>query len=147
MELLIAKPASLVAMFATIVFFLAALLTGSWKYYCIRRSAKAEAPVYVNIAHRAALMYSFAALLLAVLASLSAFPNTVNMVAVLLPLFYFAFATFGYIVLGLRNVTDNQFRNSPNPRGELVLMLSLIAAEIGGFVVLSAGFILRVIQT
>ena len=117
MEQLIVKPAALIAMFATLIFFAAALLTGTWKYYHIHQSPKAEAPVYVNIAHRAALMYSFAGLLLAVLASLSAFPDAVNVVAVALPLFFFGFAIVGYVTLGLRNTTDSQFRNPANPKG------------------------------
>jgi len=147
MELLIAKPASLTAMFATMIFFFAALVTGIWKYYHIHTSPRAEAPVYVNIAHRAALMYSFGGLLLAVFASLSAFPSAVNVVAVVLPLFFFGFAILGYIMLGLRNTTDNQFLNPPNPKGVLMLMLALIVAEVGGFLVLAAGFVVRVMQS
>ena len=146
MELLIAKPAALTAMVATMIFFLTALITGTWKYYCIHTSPKAEAPVYVNIAHRAALMYSFGGLLLAVFASLSAFPDAVNVVAVALPLFFFGFAIVGYIALGMRDTTDNQFLNPPNPKGVLRLMLALIVAEIGGFVVLAAGFMVRVLH-
>ena len=73
--------------------------------------------MYVNIANRAALMYSFAGLLLAVLASLSAFPDAVNVVAVALPQFFFGFAMVGYVTLGLRNTTDNQFRNPANHKG------------------------------
>jgi len=145
-ELLISSPAALTGMFATLLFFLTALLTGSWKYYCIRNSATAEAPVYVNIAHRAALMYSFAALLLAVVASLSAFSNTVNVIAISLPLFYFGLAIARYIFLGITNTTNNQHLNPPSRAGELVLLLSLIVAETGGFLVLAAGFTLRVLQ-
>ncbi len=146
MESLISTPAATTGMIAAMIFFMTALLTGTWKYFCIRNSQKAEAPVYVNIAHRAALMYSFAALLLAVFASLSVFSNTVNMVAICLPLFYFALAIVRYIQLGIVNQTDNQHLNPPSRTGELVLLLSLIVAEIGGFVVLAAGFVLRVMQ-
>lgn len=146
MEILITRPAPLAAMIGAIVFFLVALLTGSWKYFCIRNSASAEAPVYVNIAHRAALMYSFAALLLAVIASLSAFSDTVNLVATLLPLFYFGLAIARYIQLGISNQTDNQHLNPPSRAGELALLLSLMVAEIGGFLVLAAGFAVKVMQ-
>jgi len=131
-------------MFGAILFFLAALGTGAWKYFSIRTSPTAEAPYYVNIAHRAALMYSFAALLLAVLAALSAFPDAVNVIAVLLPLVYFALAISRYIQLGIENKTDNQHRNPPSPRGELALLLSLMVAEMGGFLLLAAGFTYRV---
>lgn len=146
MEDLIQNPASLTALFAAELYFMAALLTGCWKYFCIRNSDKAEAPYYVNIAHRAALMYSFSALLLAVFASLSAFSDTVNLVAVILPLIYFTLAIARYIQLGIRNTTDNQHLNPPNRTAELVFLVSLMVAEIGGFATLAAGFTYRVIM-
>jgi hypothetical protein len=146
MESLIASPAATTGLFAAMTFFMVGLLTGSWKYFCIRSSPKAEAPVYVNIAHRAALLYSFAALLLAVFASLSVFPDTVNVIAISLPLAYFALAIVRYIQLGIVNTTANQHLNPPSRGGELALLLSLMAAEIGGFGVLAAGFTLRVLQ-
>jgi len=146
MESLISTPAATTGMIAAMIFFMTALLTGTWKYFCIRNSQTAEAPVYVNIAHRAALMYSFAALLLAVFASLSVFSDTVNTVAICFPLFYFALAIVRYIQLGIVNQTDNQHLNPPSRTGELVLLSSLIVAEIGGFGVLAAGFTLRVLQ-
>ena len=147
MESLISTPAATTGMIGAMLFFLTGLLTGSWKYFCIRNSAQAEAPVYVNIAHRAALLYSFAALLLSVFASLSVFSNTVNLVAISLPLFYFALAIVRYIFLGITKTTTNQHLNPPSRTGELVLLSSLIIAETGGFLVLATGFMLRVLQT
>lgn len=146
MESLIATPAATTCLFGAMIFFLTGLLTGAWKYFCIRSSPQAEAPAYVNIAHRAALQYSFAAILLAIFASLSVFSDTVNVIAVCLLLFYFALAIARYIFLGLTNTTTNQHLNPPSRTGELVLLLSLMVAEIGGFVVLAAGFTLRVLQ-
>lgn len=146
MESLIATPAATTGMFGAMIFFLTGLLTGAWKYFCIRNSPKAEAPVYVNIAHRAALQYSFAAVLLALFASLSVFPDTVNVIAIGLLLFYFALAIARYLFLGITNTTDNQHLNPPSRTGELVLLGSLIVAETGGFLVLAAGFTLRVLQ-
>lgn len=146
MILLIKAPGALLAMYGAVLFFLTALLTGCWKYFSIRRSPEAQAPHYVNIAHRAALMYSFASVLLALLAALSAFPNLVNVIAAALPLAYFAIAIARYIQLGILNRTDNQHLNPPSPTGELVLLLSLMIAEIGGFLVLAVGFTLRVMS-
>ena len=37
-------------------YLLYGLLARAWKYICMRQSPKTEAPHYVNIAHRAALM-------------------------------------------------------------------------------------------
>lgn len=145
---MLAEPAVKLCIVAAGLFFLAALLTGAWKYFHIARSPQAVAPVYVDIAHRAALMYSFASLLLAVFAGLSAWSATVDLVAAALPLAFFAFAIGGYIVHGALRDTDNQFLK-PHRVGPVALhpavlagfMWALMAAEIGGFAVLFAGFL------
>ncbi|OAI20532.1 hypothetical protein A1355_02920 [Methylomonas koyamae] len=62
----------------------------------MRQSPEAEAPHYVNVAYRAALMYAFSAQLLTVFAALSAFPDWVNTVAVIPPLLFFAIAIIHY---------------------------------------------------
>src|SRR5690554_1398343 len=46
------------------IFFMNGLLTGVWKYVAMMRNEKARAPYYVDIAHRASLMYAFAAILI-----------------------------------------------------------------------------------
>lgn len=127
-------------------FFLTALLTGVWKYLQIRASDTASAHPYVDIAHRASLMYSFAALLLAHFASLSQLSPGVEFWAVTFPLLYFASAILTYIAHGALRDTDNQLRK-PYKLGETPLptlfivgyMWTLIAAEIGGFSVLFYG--------
>jgi len=148
----VTEPAVVLALVAAGSFFLAGLLTGVWKYLHIATRAEAQAPVYVDIAHRAALMYSFAALLLAVFAVLSAWSSTVDLWAVALPLSFFGAAIVGYVVHGLLRDTDNQFRRPQTigpvalPRhGLLLFMIALALAEIGGFVVLFAG-VLRTLQ-
>lgn len=130
------------------VFFLLGLLTGAWKYWHIARSPEAKSPVYVDLAHRAALLYSFAALLLAVFAGLSTWSATVNLIAAALPLAFFALAIGGYVLHGLLRDTDNQFEK-PHRVGPMTLhpallagfMWALMAAEIGGFLVLFVGFL------
>jgi hypothetical protein len=143
MDQLLDSNAPVVALIAAGVFFMTALFTGAWKYYCIMASEQSEAPYYVNIAHRASLLYSFAALLIAVFAALSAFPDVVNLVATVVPLFFFGFAIFLYIQLGLKNETDNQFRTLADPGTMKVLMMALMIGEIGGFGMLFAGLIWR----
>lgn len=139
-------PAVRLCLLAAGVFFLTGLLTGAWKYFHIARAANAQAPVYVDIAHRAALLYSFASLLLAQFAALSVWPPRVNLIAAALPLAFFAFAIGGYVIHGLLRDTDNQFlkphRFGPTTVPPVMLaafMWALMAAEIGGFVVLLAG--------
>ena len=134
------------ALLAAGAFLLTGLLTGVWKYLAIVRSEKAEAPYYVNIAHRAALLYAFAAQLLAVFAGFSVWSPAVNFWATLLPLVFFAAAIFTYVLHGILRDTDNQLAN-PHRLGPLTLhgllihgfMVALIVAETGGFLVLFAG--------
>jgi hypothetical protein len=125
------------------LFFLTGLLTGVWKYYHMLHRTDHQAPVYVNIAHSAALQYSFACLVLLVFAGLSSFPVAVNAAAAGVVLLFFASAITTYIVLGLRNRTNNQFER----RSVLTTwgMWALIAGEIGGFGVLAAGALARLL--
>jgi hypothetical protein len=53
--------------------------------------------------------------------------------------FYFFAAVVGYAVHGWRQDTDNQFRDPV--RGTHAFMAALIVAEIGGWLVLVAGFL------
>ncbi|HEY5709402.1 MAG TPA: hypothetical protein VIS51_08395 [Solirubrobacterales bacterium] len=121
--------------------FLWALLLGVLKYRQIVESEESAAHPYVDIAHRAALLYSFALLLVATFVELSGWGTLVNLLAAGALAFYFFAAVAGYMVHGWRRDTDNQFHD---PVGGLhAFMLALIVAEIGGWLVLVAGFIDR----
>lgn len=138
--------ATKLALISAGVFFMTGLLTGVWKFVAIRRSSEARAPVYVDIAHRAALLYSFAALLLAKFAELSPYSSTVTTLATAAPIAFFAFAIFTYLVHGVLRDTDNQLA-PPFVLGAWRMpaiamdgmMWLLIVAEVGGFAVLFAG--------
>lgn len=119
--------------------FLWALLLGVWKYEQMRKAEDALAHPYVDTAHRAALLYSFALLLVATFVELSGWGTPVNLIAAGAMAFYFFSAVAGYAYHGRRRDTDNQFRD-PVP-GTHVFMASLIVAEIGGWIVLLAGFL------
>ncbi len=119
--------------------FLWALALGVWKYAQIAASPEARAHPYVDIAHRAALLYSFATLLLAVFVELSDFATAVNLIAAFVPIAFFAAAIAGYQVHGMRRDTDNQFRDAVP--GTHPFMWALIVGEIGGTAVLIAGFV------
>lgn len=121
------------------------LLTGAWKFSCMMKSKDFKAPYYVDIAHRAALLYSFAAILIAVFAYFSVFSQWVNILATVAPLLFFAIAIINYIKLGVVNETNNQLRDSENPAGDKIIMGSLMVAEIGGFFVLLIGFFIRIL--
>jgi hypothetical protein len=124
---------------AAALMFLWALLLGVWKYRQILESEEGLAHPYVDIAHRAALLYSFALLLVATFVELSGWSTLVNLLAAGAMAFYFYAAVAGYAFHGWKRDTDNQFRNPVH--GTNAFMVSLIAAEIGGWLVLIAGFL------
>jgi hypothetical protein len=119
--------------------FLWALGLGVVKYRQMATSPEHLAHPYIDTAHRAALLYSFAALLVAAFVELSGWSQAVDLLAAGALIFFFAAAIVGYMVHGLRRDTDNQFREPV--RGTHGFMLALIIAEIGGFSVLLAGFV------
>lgn len=119
--------------------FLWALALGVWKYHGIMTSPEHHAHVYVDIAHRAALMYSFALALTAVFVQLSAWPTAVNLTASAVLTFFFVAAIGSYCWHGYRRDTDNQL--APPAPGVRGFMIALIVAEIGAFAVLLAGFV------
>jgi amino acid transporter len=119
--------------------FLWALLLGVLKYRQIAESEEAVAHPYVDVAHRAALLYSFALLLVAAFVELSEWGVAVNLVAAGTLAGYFFAAVGGYMVHGWRRDTDNQFKGAA--AGLHAFMWALIVAEIGGWLVLLAGFV------
>lgn len=145
MEAILNETASIIAISCAGIFFMVGLLTGAWKFSCMMKSKNFKAPYYVDIAHRAALLYSFAAILIAVFAYLSIFSSWVNIIATIAPLLFFAIAIVNYIKLGFVNETNNQLRDSENPSGDKIIMGSLMVAEIGGFFVLLVGFFIRIL--
>jgi len=131
--------ATAVTLFAAGLIFLLALILGIWKYRQMAVNPHHLAHPYVDIAHRAALMYSFSTLLVAVFVQLSAWPAWVNLTAAMVLVFFFVVAIAAYIQHGFRQDTTNQFEH---PSGSLHAgMLALILGEVGGFLVLLAGFV------
>lgn len=124
---------------AAALMFLWALLLGVMKYRQMNASEQGLAHPYTDIAHRAALLYSFALLLVATFVELSGWGVLVNLLAAGAMAFYFYAAVFGYMVHGLKRDTDNQFRRPV--RGLEAFMTTLIVAEVGGWLVLIAGFL------
>lgn len=119
--------------------FLWALVLGIWKYRQMATSADHLAHPYVDIAHRAALLYSFATTLLAVFVELSAWPTAVNLTAAAVVVAFFVLAIATYIAHGIRRDTTNQFEHVDTTIR--IAMAALIVGEIGGFAVLLAGFV------
>ena len=128
--------------------FLTGLGTGLWKYRKMATSPRTEAPIYVDICHRAALMYAFACLVLAEFARLSSWTESVNLVAVAFPVFFFVCAVASYAVHGFLEDTENQIRKPHrlgkrriHPAAMSLFIYALAAGEIGGFLVLFTGYL------
>jgi hypothetical protein len=119
--------------------FLWALMLGVWKYRQMTLAEDHLAHPYVDTAHRAALLYSFALLLVATFVQLSGFSELVNLLAAGTMTFYFFASVATYVLHGWREDTANQFRDPIT--GLRLLMAALIVSEIGGLLVLLAGFI------
>lgn len=135
------KLAAQFALLASGVFLFTGLLTGVWKYRHMFESDDGIAPNYVNIAHRAALLYAFASIVLFELVLRSPFPESVELMAVAAPVAFFTYATSNYILMGRAKLTDNVFRNPTKPSVLRGGMWGLIAAEVGGIGILLAGFV------
>ena len=121
--------------------FIGALLLGVWKYRQMAASPDGRAHPYVDVAHRAALLYSFATLLVATFVELSGWSEVVNLVAAFAVIAFFVGAVAGYVYHGITRDTDNQFREGEGPPGLHPFMWALIVAELAGFSVLFAGFL------
>src|SRR5205085_4448491 len=128
-----------ISLVAAGLFLLTGMLLGVVKYRAIMRSAKHRAPVYIDIAHRASFLYSFAALVIARLLEFSPYSQPVQLIAALLPLGFFALTIAGYTTTGLRDDTDNMFRE----RNFITtwFMYLLIAGEVGGLSIILWGFV------
>jgi phosphatidylglycerophosphate synthase len=128
-------------LFAAGLIFIGALLLGVWKYRQMAASPDGLAHPYVDTAHRAALLYSFAALLIAAFVELSGWSSAVNLIAAFAVIAFFVGAISGYIYNGITRDTDNRFRDGDELPGQHAFMWALIVAELGGFGVLLAGFV------
>jgi hypothetical protein len=146
------QEAEKLAIIAAGVFFLSGLLTGIWKYHQIMASQNSQAHPYVDICHRASLLYAFAAMLLARFAEISQLPGHVELAAMAAVVFYFATAIVTYAIHGFLADTENQLHppfhmgSVTMPRaGISIHMWMLIAAELGGFLVLFYGVVIAIL--
>ncbi|TDC87832.1 hypothetical protein E1292_46340 [Nonomuraea deserti] len=128
-----------VVLLAAGLIFLWALALGVWKYRQMAGSEDHLAHPYVDTAHRAALLYSFATLLVATFVEFSGWNAIVNLLSAGAVVLFFVGAIGTYVYHGWRRDTDNQLRDQVG--GTTAFMVALIIAEIGGFTVLLLGFV------
>jgi hypothetical protein len=121
------------------IYLLAGMCVGVLKYVFTMRSKEHRAPTYIDIAHRAALLYSFAALVMAKLIEFSPYSQNVQLVIAGLPLLYFTLTIIQYTKLGLLRQEATMFAE----RNFITtwFMYGLIAGEIGGVALILLGFI------
>lgn len=129
-----------ISLLAAGLFLLNGMITGVWKYAKIMSSPEHRAPVYVDIAHRASFFYSFASLVIAELLKFSPFSPNWQIVIAAFPLAYFLLTVIGYMKEGFLNRTENLF--SERNFVTTWFMYGLIAAEIGGLVLILGGFVI-----
>jgi len=121
------------------IFLLVGMLSGILKYRGMLNRPYHQAPPYIDIAHRAALLYSFACLVIAELLRYSPYSAKLEVFLAMAPISFFAIAVGQYLILGFRNETDNQFRERDfNTTWGMWL---LIAAELGGVGAILFGFL------
>lgn len=130
-------PTALV-LFAAGLLFLTALGLGVWKWQAMVGSPDGVAHPYVDIAHRSALLYSFATAMIALFVEFSAWPATVDATAAGLLVLMFVITIANYVRHGILRDTTNQMHNPP--ASFRFVLVALIVGEIGGFAVLLAGF-------
>lgn len=121
------------------LFLLAGMLIGIVKYRRMMTSADGGAPVYIDMAHRVAFLYSFALLVVARLLEYNPYPETFQLGAVGLLLFFFVTTVGGHLANGLKNETDNIFRERSFSTTWYIYLL--IAGHIGGLSFILWGFV------
>ena len=120
--------------------FLWALLLGVWKYRGMAASPEGRAHPYVDIAHRAALLYSFATLLIAVFVELSGWSQLVDLICAFVLVGFFVAAIGAYAVNGYRAArptTSSARARDPRPAR---LHVGADLRRDRAFAVLLAGF-------
>jgi hypothetical protein len=120
------------------LFLLAGMLIGIVKYQRMMTSQRHTAPLYIDTAHRASFLYSFAMLVIAKLLEYSPYSVKIQLVAMGAVLFYLVLTVAGYFMHGLKE-TENIF----NERNftTTVYMYGLIIGEIGGLAIIIWGFV------
>ncbi|HEV7376150.1 MAG TPA: hypothetical protein VGN95_15640 [Pyrinomonadaceae bacterium] len=121
------------------LFLLAGMLIGILKYQRIMTSPEHRAPVYVDIAHRAAFLYSFAMLVIAKLLEFNPYSTKIQVGAVAAVLAFLTLTVLGYLRHGIMDDTDNLFRERNFTT--TFYMYLLIVGEVGGLSVILWGFI------
>ena len=121
------------------LFLLAGMLIGIVKHQRMLKSDDHMAPAYIDIAHRAAFLYSFAMLVIAKLLEYSPYSVAVQLTAAGLLIAFMSVTIVGYFTHGFINKTDNLFRHRNFSTTWYVYLLTV--GEIVGLSIILWGFI------
>jgi hypothetical protein len=128
-----------ISLLASGLFLLFGMIIGIIKYrQMLTRNEHAASP-YVDIAHRAAFLYSFAMLVVAKLLEYNPYSQTVQLLAMSGVLLFLALTVTGYLAHGLRDRRITLF--SERNFTTTWYMYFLMAGEIGGLAVILWGFV------
>jgi hypothetical protein len=120
------------------LYLLIGMLTGVWKYAAMMKSENHKSSMYIDIAHRNALLFSFACLVIAKLMEFSPFSPVMQLVITLIPLFYFSLTTINQIKEGFAGRTETIFKE--RNFSTTLFMYGLIIGEIGCISLMIIGF-------
>ncbi|GEL74530.1 hypothetical protein [Myxococcus virescens] len=113
------------------------MASGVWKWRAMVRSPERRAPMYVDILHRASLLYASATLVLGHLAAASAFSATLNRGAFWTAYFYFVVTLVVYAFHGIRRTERTMFTQRNLVTGPGVALL--VVGELGSTLLLLVG--------
>lgn len=119
------------------VMLLIGMMTGTWKFVEMRRSPDARAPMYVDIAHRASLLYAAALAVCALLVRLSPLSPLLELICVGTNFFFFLIAVAAYIQHGMLRTQQSQYRQRNFTTGLGTWILAV--AELGATSILLYG--------
>ncbi len=121
------------------LFLLAGMAGGVLKYLFIMNNAQNKAPMYIDMLHRSAFLYSAGALVMAELLRYSPYSVRTQWIIAGVPLFFFTVTVFRYFMLGIRKRAQSQF--SERTFATTWGMALLIIGEIGCVTALVWGFV------
>ena len=121
------------------LFLLIGMLTGVWKYTTMMKSENAKSSMYIDIAHRNALLFSFACVVIAKLMEFSPFSMPLQIVITAIPLFYFSLTTINQIKEGAAGRTETIFKE--RNFSTTWFTYGLIVGEIGAISLMIIGYI------
>jgi hypothetical protein len=121
------------------LYLLIGMLTGVWKYAAIMKSENHKSSMYIDIAHRNALLFSFACLVIAKLMESSPFSLTMQIVITAIPLFYFSLTTINQIKQGFLGRTETIFKE--RNFSTTWFTYGLIIGEISSILLMIIGYV------